>query len=191
MIRNPFPPLPPSIVRLRKLDAYECIATKLDIRDFDSKKVPLDVKLKVLEAARLTGSGMNIQHWHYLMVQDPDSLKKLAEAATTGPWVAGANFAVVVFTDTQYGFHLIDAGRVAQDMQIAAWNFGVASGLYTGFDQKLLRKFFSIPENVSASIAIGFGYPTRKITGKKKRKPLRELVYLEKYGNPFDKEKLA
>src|SRR5208337_4335809 len=160
MIRNPFPPLPPSIVRLRKLDAYECIATKLDIRDFDSKKVPSDVKLKVLEAARLTGSGMNIQHWHYLMVQDPDSLKKLAEAATTGPWVAGANF-------------------------------GVVSGLYTGFDQKLLRKFFSIPENVSASIAIGFGYPTRKITGKKKRKPLRELVYLEKYGNPFDKEKLA
>lgn len=177
-------------MRLRKLDAYECVATKLDIREFAAKKVPADVKLKVLEAARLTGSGMNTQHWHYLLVQDSDGLKKLAAAATTGPWVANANFAIVVFTDTQYGFHLIDAGRVAQDMQVAAWDFGVGSGLYTGFDQKLLRKNFSIPENVSASVAVGFGYPTRKIVGKKKRKPLRELVYLGKYGNPLDKTKL-
>jgi len=173
------------------LDAYDCIATKLDIREFNSKEVPADVKLKVLEAARLTGSGMNLQHWHYLLVQETSNLKKLAEAATTGPWVADANFAVVVFTDTQYGFHLIDAGRVAQDMQLAAWNFGVASGLYTGFDQKRLRKNFAIPENISASIAVGFGYPTRELTGKKKRKPLNELAYLEKYGNPFDKNKLT
>ena len=173
------------------LDAYECIATKLDVREFSQKSVPADVKLRILEAARLTGSGMNTQHWHYLVVQDPEGLKKLAEAATTGQWVASATFAIVVFTDTQYGFHLIDAGRVAQDMQIAAWNFGVASGLYTGFDQKLLRKNFSIPENMSASIAVGFGYPIKKITGKKKRKPLRELVFIGKYGNLFDRNKLT
>jgi len=74
------------------LDAYECIATKLDIREFDSKKVPADVKLKVLEAARLTGSGMNTQHWHYLTVQDPDGLKKLAEAATTFAVIAKVLF---------------------------------------------------------------------------------------------------
>lgn len=173
------------------MDAFECVATKLDVREFASKKVPKDVKLNVLEAARLTGSGMNVQHWHYLILQDKEQLKNLAEASTTGEWVAGADFAVVVFTDTKYGFHLIDAGRAVQDMQITAWNFGVISCLYTQFDQKLLRKDFSIPENQTASVGVGFGYPTRKITGKKKRKPLRELVYAGKYGQSFKESDLT
>ncbi len=173
------------------MDAFECVATKLDVREFDSKKIPKDVKLKVLEAARLSGSGMNTQHWHYLLIQDKEGLKKLAEASTTGSWVAGADFAVVVFTDTQYGFHLIDAGRAVQNMQIAAWNFGVISCLYTQFDQKLLRRNFAVPENLTASVGVGFGYPTRKITGKKKRKPLRELVYVGKFGKNFNESDLT
>ena len=117
------------------MDAYDAIITKLDVRDFDSKKpVSKDVKLKILEAARLTGSGINNQHWRFILVQDPKDLKQLADDSTSGQWVKGANFAVVVLTDPKLGFHLIDAGRVTQDMQVAAWSFGVASGLYTGFD---------------------------------------------------------
>jgi hypothetical protein len=45
------------------MDAYECVKTKLDVREFSSKDVPGDLKLKVMEAARLTQSGMNNQHW--------------------------------------------------------------------------------------------------------------------------------
>ena len=43
------------------MDAFECVATKLDIREFSSKEVPREIKLKVLEAARLTGTGLNTQ----------------------------------------------------------------------------------------------------------------------------------
>jgi len=66
------------------MDAYTCIATKLEIREFSSKNVPADVKLKILEAARLTASGMNAQHWRFILVQEPDQLKRLAEDSTTG-----------------------------------------------------------------------------------------------------------
>ncbi len=90
------------------MDAYECVAAKLDIREFDPRNVPADVKLKVLEAARLTGSGINNQHWRFILVQGRDRLKRLAEDSTTGSWVAQANFAVVVLTNPKFGFHLID-----------------------------------------------------------------------------------
>ena len=102
------------------LDAYECVVTKLDVREFDLKDVPAQVKLNVLEAGRMTGSGMNIQHWKFILVQDRENLRKLAEDSTTGSWVEHANFAVVVLTGPKYGFHMIDAGRVAQDMQLDA-----------------------------------------------------------------------
>lgn len=173
------------------MDAYECVATKLDMREFDSRNVSAEVKLKVLEAARLTGSGINNQHWRFILVQERDRLKRLAEDSTTGSWVANANFAVVVLTNPKYGFHLIDAGRAAQDMQIAAWNFGVISCVFTGLNDQDLRKDFGIPKNLNPSVVVGFGYPARKVTGKRKnRKPLSDLAFLEKCDNRFEKSQL-
>jgi nitroreductase len=172
------------------LDAFECVATKLDVREFDSKGVPSEVKLKVLEAARMTGSGNNSQHWKFILVQDPEHLSELARDSTTGKWVERANFAVIVLTGTKFGFYLIDAGRVVQNMQIAAWNYGVASGVFTGLNQEALQKDFKIPDDLNASIVVGFGYPSRKLVGRKNRKPIEELVFAERYGEAFDSKQL-
>jgi len=172
------------------LDAFQCVATKLDLREFDPKQVPSEVKLKVLEAARTTGSGNNIQHWKFILVQDRENLGKLARDSTSGKWVEGANFAVIVLTTPRFGFHLIDAGRVAQNVQLAAWNYGVASGAFAGMNRAALEKDFKISSDLTASIVVGFGYPLRKIIGRKNRKPIEELVFAERYGEPFDPQQL-
>ncbi len=169
------------------MDAYECIRTKLDIREFRNEPVPYEVKLKVLEAARLTGSGMNKQHWRFILVQDPGRVRMLAGDSSSGGWVAGADFAVLVLTDPTLGFHKLDAGRVLQDMQLAAWNFGVASCLYTGVKEAQLRRDFHIPENLSPAAVLGFGYPERKRIGVKSRLPLSELAFSEEYGRPLSR----
>jgi nitroreductase len=176
---------------MRAMDTYECVATKLDVREFDSRDVPADVKLKILEAARLTASGLNYQHWSFILIQDQSGIKRLAEDSTTGKWVAKANFATIILTNPKYPFHLIDAGRVLQDMQLTAWNYGVVSGIYTGVKGEDLCRHFNIPDELSPSVVVGFGYPARKITGKRKnRKPLTEVAFLEKYGNRLDTQKL-
>jgi nitroreductase len=166
------------------MDAFQCIATKLEVREFNTQEVPSEIRSKILEAARLTGTGMNTQHWRFIMVEKKDNLKKLAEDSTSGSWVAGANFAVIVLTNPQYGFHLIDTGRVLQNMQLTAWNQEVGSGLFTGIREEKLREDFAIPKELSPSVIIGFGYPAKELTGKRKnRLPIDELVYNEKYGN--------
>lgn len=172
------------------MNAFECVATKLDVREFQRRSVPTETKLKIMEAARMTGSGKNVQHWKFILVQERENLRKLAEDSTSGKWVEHSDFAVIVLTDHKYGFHLIDAGRAAQDMQIAAWNDGVASCVFTGVNRNALQKDFNIPSNLTPSIIIGFGYPSRRITGRKNRKPLHELVFLEKYGRAFDKQRI-
>lgn len=175
------------------LDAYQTVVTKLEVREFDSSKpVPRDLKLKVLDAGRVTGSGMNSQHWRFILVQDPKNLKKLADDSTTGQWVAGANFAVIVLTDPKLPFRSIDAGRAVQDMQIAAWNEGVASRVYTGFSDQRMRADYAIPNNLEITIAVGFGYPAKKITGKRKnRRPIEEIAFLERYGNKLEQSKVT
>jgi len=167
------------------MDAFECIATKLDVKEFSAKPVPAEVKRKVLEAARLTGSGRNIQHWRFVLIQNPENLKKVLEASVTGKWVSSATFAVLVLTDPQYNFHMLDAGRVLQDMEVAAWNYGVASRFYTTSDKDAMTKYFNLPKELNLTAVLGFGYPAKKVIGKKDRKPISELAFSEKYGQPL------
>ena len=105
------------------MDAYECIITKIDIREYSVQNVPLEIRQKILEAARSTGTGLNTQHWKFIVVEKKDNLNKLSEDSTSGSWIAGANFAIIVLTNPKYKFHLIDAGRVLQNMQLTAWNY--------------------------------------------------------------------
>jgi nitroreductase len=171
------------------MEAYEAVATKLEVRQFDPKRsVPKEIKLRVLDAARMTGSGMNVQHWRFILVEDPKNLKQLSGDSTSGQWVGGANFAIIVLTDPKLDFRQIDSGRAIQDMQITAWSDGVGSGLYTGFNQEKMRRDYNIPANLEITVVVGFGYPAKKITGKKKnRMPLEEIAYLEKYGNKLER----
>jgi len=177
--------------RRKKLETYKTILTKLDVRQYDSKKVPAEVKLRVLEAARATGTGMNKQEWRFILVQEKETLKKLAEDSTSGGWVAGANFAVIVLSDPTLGFHGIDAGRAVQNMELAAWDQGVISGIYTGIKDEKLRKDFAIPGTLKAVLVVAFGYPMKRIIGKKNRMPLTELAFIDKYANKFDPKKLS
>ncbi len=165
------------------MDVYETVTSKLDVREFSSKKLPTDIKYKILEAARLTQSGENSQHWRFILVQDPENLRIMANDSIYGKWVDKANFAIIVLTDPQFNFHKIDAGRVVQTMQIAAWGFGIASCVFNGVKEDEFRRDFNIPKNLDPTIIVGFGYPVKKILGKKNRKPLSEIAFLERYGS--------
>jgi nitroreductase len=166
------------------MDAYECIITKLDLREYSVQNVPSAIRQKILEAARSTGTGLNTQHWKFILVEKKENLQKLSEDSTSGSWIAGTNFAIIVLTNPKYKFHLIDAGRVLQNMQLTAWNYSIGSGLFTGIMEEKLRRDFKIPNEMHISTIIGFGYPIRMLSGKRKnRKPLNEFVYYENYGN--------
>jgi nitroreductase len=172
--------------RWYNMDAYDCIVTKLEVREFnDQNGVSSEIRLKILEAARLTGSSLNTQPWRFIVIQKKDNLIKLSSDSTSGKWISGANFAIIILTNPYFRFHLIDAGKVVQNMQLAAWNYGVGSALFTGIEEERLRKDFSIPIDYKPVIVAGFGYPKKKIDGKTKKKnrlTMHELVSFEEYG---------
>src|SRR4249919_2304226 len=100
------------------MDTLNCIATKLDIREFSEENVPVEMIPTILNSARYSGSGLNTQHWRFVVIKAKNNLKKLSEDSTSGQWIVGANFAIILLTDPNYGFHLLDAGRVIQNMQL-------------------------------------------------------------------------
>jgi len=170
---------------MRRYLRKEKILTKIESREYSGDPVSRDLKLKILEAARQTGSGMNAQHWRFILVQDKANLKRLAADSTTGQWVAKADFAVIVLTNPEYAFHMIDAGRAIQSMMLTAWSFGLGSGIYVGINRNAMLKDYQIPTEMNITAVVGFGYPAKPIKGLKTRKPLAEIAFLQKFGVPL------
>ncbi|MEM3670546.1 MAG: nitroreductase family protein [Thermoprotei archaeon] len=167
------------------MDVLTAVKTRIESRSFADKKVPESVRRDILEAARMSQSGMNVQHWRFILVESPSGTRKLAELSTTGSWVAGADFAIIVLTDPKYPFHLLDAGRAITSMQLTAWGYGVGSGLYAGYNVESMKKEFAIPGELSIAAVLGFGYPDKEVSGKKSRLPLSQIAFRNMYGTPY------
>src|SRR2546428_6753104 len=100
------------------MEVFEAIKTRLETKESDKRHVPAEIKREILEAARLAPSAMNWQHWRFVLMDQPGDLKKLAEISTTGNWLAGADFATVVLTDSKDTFDNIDAPKAITHIQL-------------------------------------------------------------------------
>ncbi len=168
------------------MDAFDAIRTLLAVRSYQDKPVPDAVVRRIVEAGRLTGSGMNGQPWHFIVVRDRETLRRLGGLASSGPYVAQAPLAIVVATDKSR-FAVSDASRAIQSMLLAAWGDGVGSN-WVGFGGlEKVKALLEIPAGLEVLAILPFGYPARAVgRGKKQRKALREVAHLERYGRPFE-----
>ena len=168
------------------MDAFEAVRTLLAVRSYQPKPVPDAVVHRIVEAGRLTGSGMNRQPWHFIVVRDGAMLRRLGALASSGPYVAQAPLAVVVATD-KTRFAVSDASRAIQSMLLTAWADGVGSNWvgFGGLEQ--VKALLDIPAALEVLAILPFGYPARAVgRDKKQRKALREVTHLERYGHPFE-----
>lgn len=167
------------------MDVFESVQTVLAIRAFQEKVVPTEVKNRILEAARLTGSGSNQQPWHFILVEDRADLQQLGAVAKSGPYTAQAAFAVVVVVE-QSKMALSDGSRAIQSMILTAWADGVGSN-WVGFaPMPEVNTLLNIPENLDVLAILPFGYPVKQVgQGKKKRKAPQEVFHSGKFGHPY------
>jgi nitroreductase len=166
---------------------FEAVRTVLAVREYDDKELPDDVVRRIVEAGQLTASASNSQPWHFVLVRERDGLRQLGSLVRTGRHTASSAAAVIVAYEKEKGeFGISDASRAIQSMIVAAWGDGVGSN-WTGFAGRLenVRKEFGLPDIYDVLAVVPFGYPRRKIIGRKRRKPLSEVVSLEQFGTPL------
>ena len=168
------------------MEAFEAIRTLLAVRSYKDTPVPNDVVRRIVEAGRLTGSGMNRQPWHFIVIRERETLRRLGALASSGSYVAQAPLAIVVATDRSR-FAVSDASRAIQSMLLAGWADGVGSN-WVGFGGlESARALLDIPASLDVLAILPFGYPARAVgRGNKQRKPLGDVAHLEKYGRRFE-----
>jgi nitroreductase len=168
------------------MEVFEGIRTLLAVRRYHDRPVPETVIRKILEAGRLTGSAMNVQPWHFIVVQEGETLRRLGALASSGPYIAQAPLAIVVAVDKSV-YAVSDASRAIQSMLLTAWSEGVGSN-WVGFSNlEKVNAVLGIPAALDVVAMLPFGYPADKIgRGKKDRKPLRAVAHRKRYGQPFE-----
>jgi nitroreductase len=166
------------------MDVIEAIRTLLAVRRYQDRPVPEATVSRILEAGRLTGSAMNRQPWHFVVVQDRERLRQLGRLASSGPYVAQAPLAVVVVVE-RTSFAVSDASRAIQSMMLAAWSDGVGSN-WVGFGGlEEARRLLAVPETLDVLAILPFGYPAQPVgRGKKERKALAAVAHRERFGQP-------
>ena len=168
------------------MEVYEAVRTVLAVRSFQEKAVPPEVIRRIVEAGRLTGSAMNSQPWHFIVVEDRDVLRQLGALARTGPYVAQAPLAIVVAIE-RTKFSVSDASRAIQSMILTAWSEGIGSNWVGFLNLDEVKPVLGIPEDLDALAIVPFGYPAQAVgKGQKQRKPLSEVGRLGRFGQPFE-----
>ncbi len=169
------------------MDVYETIRTLLAVRSFQPKPVPEPTIRRIVEAGRLTGSSMNRQPWHFIVVTRSETLQQIGALARSGPYTAQAALAIVVLAEHSSPYGLSDTSRAIQSMMLAAWAEGVGSNWVGFYGLEALRPLLGIPEDLDVVAVVPFGYPDQPGgLGKKKRKPISEIVHRERFGSPFE-----
>jgi iodotyrosine deiodinase len=72
---------PPDEMIARAKVFYEEIKRRRTVRDFSHQPVPREVIEFALLAAGTAPSGANLQPWHFTVITDPDTKRRIREAA--------------------------------------------------------------------------------------------------------------
>src|SRR5947209_4848482 len=167
------------------MEVFDAVRTVLAVRQFQDKPVPEPIVRQIVEAGHLTASSRNGQPWHFIVVENKETLRKLGALAPTGPYIVQAPLAIVVDME-QSPFAVSDGSRAIQSMMLTAWAHGIGSN-WVGFNNlKQVNSVLGIPEGIDILAIVVFGYPAKAIgKGQKKRKSLGEIAHRERWDQPF------
>ncbi len=164
------------------------LRTLRQVRQFTDQPVSDDALHDVLQVARWTGSAVNRQPWEFVVVRDRATLRALAEAYPNAGHVGDAAAAIVIVMTGKRSGEAYDEGRLAERILLAARARGLGAGIgWLGNDGTAVdaKRILGIPEEHFVRTAISLGYPAEGTAPSKAgpgRKPLRELVHEERYG---------
>jgi nitroreductase len=168
------------------LEVFDAVRTVLAVRQFRDQPIPEPIVHQIVEAGRLTASSINKQPWHFIVIQDKETLHQLGALAKSGPYIAQAPLAIVVGFEHSSPFGVSDASRAIQAMILTAWAQGIGSN-WVGFNNfKDIKPVLGVPDEIDILSIVPFGYPVANIgKGNKKRKPLSEVAHRDRWDQPY------
>lgn len=144
----------------------DTIFARRSIRRYTSEPVTEEQIKTLLEAAMAAPSANNLRPWHFVVVTERETLKKLAEAHPYGKMLFDAALAIVVCGEPGNLHWVQDCSAASQNILLAATALGLG-GVWLGVHprtgpERNIRRVLDIPEEISVLNVISIGHPAEK-----------------------------
>ena len=176
------------------MELLDLIQKRQSDRQFEARPVDRELVVKCLEAARLAPSACNSQPWKFVVVDEPQLVLQVGEAAAgMGMNMFAKEVPVIVavvlekmnltarigsvIKDKEYS--LLDMGIAVEHFCLQAAELGLGTCIMGWFDEKKVKKLLGI-KNKRVPLLITLGYPAGE-TRRKIRKSLDDMSSWNKY----------
>lgn len=161
------------------------LLTRRSIRKFRRDPIPLDLVKRILDTARYAPSAGNRQPWIFIVVTDPEVKNRLAKIHRWAFPLEEAPMGIVVACDKNASpdsYH-VDCANATMYIMLAAHAYGLGTvWLQTLRNIEDIQKILNLPPNFIPVSMLAIGYPAES-PSPKPRKDLREIAYLNSFGN--------
>ena len=164
------------------------IKSRFSVRKFKNTSVEKEKINLVLDAGRLAPSAVNFQPWHFIVIREPENLKKIKEIYPR-EWITTAPVVIIASSDHSKSwkrksdgkdFADVDISIAVDHMTLQAAEIGLGTCWVCNFDVKKCSDLFRIPEHIEPTVVLPLGYPD--ITApEKKRMSLQEITHWESF----------
>ena len=163
------------------MEFAEVVRKRRSIRRYKETPVPRESIVKLLEAARLAPSAGHRQPWHFIVVQDRETIEKLAGGRI---WVADAPVVIVGVADLEVSpnWCFNDLAIAFEHIVLSATDLGLGTcwmGLI--YRDKEVKELLGIPDKLKVVAMTPLGVPD-ETPAPKTRKSLDEIVSWDRYG---------
>lgn len=162
------------------MEFKEVVRRRRSIRKYKDAPVPRRSILKVLEAARLAPSAGHRQPWHFIVVQDRETIGKLVGGRR---WAAAPVVIVgVADAEASPNWCFNDLAIAFEHIVLAATDLGLGTcwmGLM--YRDAEIKELLGIPDQLKVVAMTPLGVPD-ETPAPKARKSLDEIVSWERYG---------
>ena len=178
----------------------EILKRRRSVRSYDSRPVKEEDIKAICEAARLAPSAHNSQTWRFVAVTERNLIEKICDEAMRpvirNTWMKTAPLLIVGcskldFMTNKVGsfvtgieYYQIDLGIAMEHIVLKATDLGLGTCWIGWFNEKKVKEILEIPKKIKVLALLTVGYPkTATIIREKKRKPLEEILYMEKWSS--------
>jgi nitroreductase len=166
------------------MDVLQAIKGRRSIRKYTQERISEDQLNQILEAGRWAPSRGNSQPWKFIVLNDEQIRKELAEVISSGKFIAQAPQGIAVVVDPKTSKHPEQEGAAAiQNMLLAAHALGLGTcwiSVYGTEWAKSAAQVLGIPDEEWLISVVSIGYPAE--APEKGRKGLDEIIFSNKYG---------
>jgi len=169
------------------VDILNLLKSRRSIRLYLDNPIPQDLLLQILEAGRWAPTGANLQPWHFIVVTDQETRRKVGEVARfffiKSSHVEKAPVVLVLGFDTRKGkYGRYDVTLAGGNMMIMATHLGLGTCWIGAFDEPKVKEILQIPENIEVIGLVTLGYPGEDAEVPP-RVELERIVHWESWSN--------